>query len=132
MHYSTIATASHAHFLNSNRTAMQHLQTIDRATYHQATQGLSQAQRNHILAIQSLGIWDNAKQLKYYREGDGCCPWCGAQATGIIHELWSCKALAKTQQLADPDLDRIGERNTPTHILLGIPSQLIPDYDADF
>ncbi len=56
MHYSTLATASHAHFLTSNRTAMQHLQTIDKVTYHQATQGLTQAQRNHLLAIQSLGI----------------------------------------------------------------------------
>ncbi len=94
--------------------------------------GLTQAQRNHLVAIKSLGIWDNAKQLKFYREGDGCCPWCRAKATGIIHEALSCKALTAIQQQADPDLDKIGEHNTPAHILLGIPSQLIPEYDSDF
>ena len=111
---------------------MKHLQSIDKVVYHQATQGLTQAQRNHLVAIQSLGIWDNAKQLKFYREGDGCCPWCGANATGIVHEAWSCKALTAIKQQADPYLDGIGEHNTPVHILLGIPSQLIAEYDADF
>ena len=65
-HYSTFSTASHAHFLSTNRTAVQHLKSIDKVVYHQATQGLTQAQRSHLLAIQSLGIWDNAKQLEFF------------------------------------------------------------------
>ena len=64
-HYSIIAASSHSHFLNSNRTAMANLGTLDKATHQLATRGLTATQRNQLTAIQSLGIWDGAKQLKF-------------------------------------------------------------------
>ena len=110
---------------------MKGLGPLDQVTLHLATTGLTNTQRNQLTAIQSLGIWDGAKQLKFYKEGDGRCPWCGDAATGLVHEAWACKALRDTQLAADSDLEHLREHNTPMHILLGVPSQLIADYDAD-
>ena len=111
---------------------MANLGTLDKATHQLATRGLTATQRTQLTAIQSLGIWDGAKQLQFYKEGDGRCPWCGDASTGLVHEAWACKALRDTQLAADPDLDYLGVHNTPMHILLGVPSQLIADYDTDF
>ena len=106
---------------------MKRLGSLDKVTLHLATQGLTTTQRNQLTAIQTLGIWDGAKQLKFYKEGDGRCPWCGEDATGLVHEIWACRALRDTQRAADVDLDHLGEHNTPMHILLGVPSQRIAD-----
>ena len=111
---------------------MARLGVLDKATHHLATRGLTSTQRNQLTAIQCLGIWDGAKQLRFYKEGDGRCAWCGNASTGLVHEVWACKALRDTQRAADADLANLGEHNTPMHILLGAPSQLIADNEADF
>ena len=74
-YFDTIATDSHAVFLSTNRTAMSNLHTLDKLVCKEATRGLSYHQRQSLLSLQTLGLWDSKKQKDFYHEGDGLCPW---------------------------------------------------------
>ena len=76
-------------------------------------------------------MWSAAKDLTFYREGDGKCPWCEGDDSGPMHETWNCAALKDIQLLKDPDLQFLSTANTPLHILHGLPSQLEADYTDD-
>ena len=130
--FDTIACDSHAAFLTTNRTAMANLHTMDKLVYKEATRGLPYQQRQALLATQTLGTWDSAKQKEHYFEGDSLCPWCKLAPGGALHEAWQCVALKGIQQEVDPDLMHLSLENTPPHILLGIPLQLPADHNWDF
>ena len=83
--FDAIACDSHAAFLTTNRTAMANLHSIDKLVYKEATRGLSCQQRQSLLATQTLGTWDSAKQKEHYLDADGLCPWCKLAPGGALH-----------------------------------------------
>ena len=58
-HLDFIATEAHFQFLQANRTALQQLDSFDKACYHAALQSVPHEQRQGLLAAQTLGLWSD-------------------------------------------------------------------------
>ena len=123
-----VVTEAHFAFLATNRTALAAMDTFDKTVYHAACAKFSSEEKRTLLAVQSLGTWSAGKAKEHFREGDGTCPHCGSLDTGALHEVWSCKGLRSIQLREDEDLEWLSTDNTTAHILLGLPSQMEPDY----
>ena len=119
-----IATAAQFEFLASNRSGLKDLQSFDKHTYCTAARTIPASQQQLVRCAQSFGMWSAGRRLEVFQEGNGRCPFCGDADSGVIHEVWSCRAFAEEQALHDEGLGQLSPANTPTHILLGFPPKI--------
>ena len=70
-----------------------------------------------------------ARRLLHLGAGNGSCPFCGAQDSGIIHEAWVCAGLIKHQNAADEYRNALRPGVVSHHLLLGVPEQLSISHD---
>ena len=119
-----IATAAQFEFLASNRSGLKDLQSFDKHTYCTAARTIPNSQQQLVRCAQSFGMWSAGNKLEVFQEGNGRCPFCGDADSGVIHEVWSCRAFAEEQLLQDEGLGRLSPANTPAHVLLGFPPKI--------
>jgi hypothetical protein len=105
---------------------------FDKVTYFAVIRAVPPADRQLLRCAQSLGLWSAKLRQEHFEDGDGRCPHCGANDSGVLHEVWQCSAFRQEQTAKDVALDELGISNTPAHILLGMPSKLDASIDEFF
>ena len=122
--YEVLASAA-----RRTRSAYADLRSYDWNLYQLAAGKLSTEERGLVSAAQNLSMGSAARRLLHQGAGNGSCPFCGAQESGIIHEAWACPGLTKHQNAADDYLNALRPGIVSHHLLLGVPEQPSISYD---